>query len=109
MFNRILIICLMGTFFSIPLGCTDTNDSDEKSCFCTLNFRLQDVNIGDNALGYQTAQWNSADANLRCHELLNREVEIIWTLYTYSGQAIITRTENYRFTTPDIERGQCNP
>ena len=109
MVNRIFRICLLGTVFSTSLGCSDAGESPQKTCFCTLNFRLQDVNIGDNALGYQTAQWNSADANLRCHELLNQEAEITWTLYTYSGQAINTRTENYRFTAPDIERGQCNP
>ena len=109
MVYRFFRICLLGTVFSTSLGCSDAGESPQKTCFYTLNFRLQDVNIGGNALGYQTAQWNSADANLHCHELLNQEAEITWTLYTYSGQAINTRTENYRFTAPDIERGQCNP
>ncbi|MGC6479585.1 MAG: hypothetical protein ACON42_04310 [Flavobacteriaceae bacterium] len=101
-------LVLTSFVLSSALSCSGTEEEPLKDCYCTVRFRLQDINIGGNALGYQTAVWNSADANLACYEALDYAAEITWSIFTYSGQQIDTRTENYTITASDIEAATCN-
>lgn len=89
------------------LCCSTEENSPGEDCFCTINFRAQDVNIGDNALGYQTAQWNSTSINRTCNHLLNETIEIQWSLYTYSGQFIENRISEWSIAAADIENATC--